>query len=147
MNQVAEAKGIVFDLPAVANLVNTAGYQGRLEAVGGDFFKTVPQGADCYLLKFILHDWSDAHCISILSSIAKAMDPAGKIVVTETFVDQVSPSPAATLMDINMLVMSNGGRERTLKEYAELFEKAGLKLEKHILALPSPMVVIEARKA
>ena len=32
--------------------------KGRLELVGGDFFTTVPAGADVDVMKMILHDWT-----------------------------------------------------------------------------------------
>ena len=49
-------------------------------------------------------------------------------------------------MDVNMLAMTEGGCERTEKEYADLFAKAGLKLN-GIHPTPSPVSVVEAVKA
>src|SRR6516225_6397451 len=54
--------GIVFDLPHTAEKARTkitaAGLQTRCEALGGDFFKEVPPGADVYILKHVIHDWN-----------------------------------------------------------------------------------------
>ena len=49
-------------------------------------------------------------------------------------------------MDVNMLVMTEGGCERTEKEFAVLFESSGLAL-KAIYATESPVSVVEAVKA
>ena len=60
--------------------------------------------------------------------------------------DQVRPG-LATLMDINMLVMTPGGRERTLAEFRLLFERAGFKLQQAHPAAPTEYAVLEAVKA
>jgi len=55
-----------------------------------------------------------------------------------------SPSPAQP-MDLNMLVMLSG-RERTTKEYADLLEATGFRLEK-VIPTHTPFYVIEAIRA
>ena len=82
-------------------------YRERVEIVGGDFFKEVPKGGDLYVLKAILHDWDDAHCVSILKNVRAAMKPTSKVVVVEVALADHAPTPAH-LMDLNMLVMSGG---------------------------------------
>jgi hypothetical protein len=47
------------------------------------------------------------------------------------------------LLDLNMLVMTEGGRERTPGEYALLLSRAGLNLRR-IHPTPSPVSVVEA---
>jgi hypothetical protein len=49
-------------------------------------------------------------------------------------------------MDINMLAMTEGGCERTEKEYRELFEASGLKLLK-VHPTKGIVSVVEAGKA
>ena len=46
--------------------------------------------------------------------------------------------------DVNMLAMTSG-KERTAKEYADLFEKTGFKLT-DVYPTPSPMSIIEGEK-
>jgi hypothetical protein len=136
------ASGVLFDQPQViegagATLEKVA---ARVERIGGDFFKEVPQGGDVYLVKHILHDWSDDECLSILKNVRAAMDPQGRVVVVELLIgDQAGAAP---LMDLNMLVMLSG-RERTADEFGALFAKAGLRLSS-VTPTHSPMVVIEA---
>jgi len=47
------------------------------------------------------------------------------------------------LLDLNMLAMTEGGRERTPADYAQLLESAGLRLER-IVPTASAVSVVEA---
>ncbi|WP_157219050.1 methyltransferase [Flavisphingomonas formosensis] len=145
--QAPEARGIVFDLPSTV-AEGERMWQGtpeaaRLSAMGGDFFQSVPAGGDLYLLKFILHDWTDQQSIAILRNIRAAMKPDGTVAIIE----MVLPDDPATrhpgrFMDLNMLVMT-GGRERSAKDYAALLHEAGLTL-RSVTPTASPMSVITA---
>jgi hypothetical protein len=140
------ARGTVFDRPHVADAAREAihakGYQGRCEAVGGDFFQAVPPGGDLYVLKFILIDWKDAEAWRILHNCRTAIIPDGKLLVVEmTIPDDNHPSPGQ-LLDLNMLVMT-GGQERTESEYGTLLARAGFRLTR-IIPTDSPFHVLEA---
>jgi hypothetical protein len=137
------AHGTVYDLPGV---VKGASPIDRIDFVGGDFFKSVPAGGDCYVLKHIIHDWSDAQCVTILSNIVRAMAPKGRVFVIEAVMPESPDAHPAKFMDVNMLAMTEGGCERTETEYAALFRKAGLKLVQ-VHPTQSPVSVVEARKA
>lgn len=147
LRTVPTARGILFDRPDVVSgakpTLDAAGVTSRVECRGGNFFEAVPSGGDVYLLKFILHDWSDQECIQILTACRTAMAPEGRLVVIELMIDGQGPPSPAPLMDLNMMVMLTG-RERTRDEYANLFEKAGLSLTQ-VVPTASPFVVIEAR--
>jgi len=116
-----EAHAILFDQPHV---VAEADLPSRCEAVGGDFFEAVPEGADAYVLKAIIHDWEDRESVAILQSVRRSIDPDGRLFLIETVLGGPNERPAAKLSDLNMLV-NPGGRERTIDEYAALFEQAG----------------------
>lgn len=97
-------------------------------------------------MKFILHDWSDDHCRTILSHIRKQLPEHGRVLVCEQVVaEDNAPSPAK-LIDIEMLAMTVGGKERTAAEFSDLFASAGLRLTR-IIQTGSPICVIEARLA
>ena len=113
----------------------------RLEVVGGSFFEGVPQGADAYVLKMIIHDWEDAESIAILRTVRAAMPPTGVVLVVERSLGAANSEPAGKLSDLNMLLMP-GGRERSHDEYEALFDASGLRL---IGVTPAgPMDVVEA---
>jgi predicted O-methyltransferase YrrM len=127
-------RGILFDQPEVVAtarpLLDRAGVADRCEVVGGDFFKVLPAGGDVYALKFILHDWPDQECIRILKNCRQAMTTGGRVLVVEHVVPEDSGPHFSKFMDMAMLVLSPGGRERTQQEFTELLTAAGLQLRR-----------------
>ena len=123
-----QATGVLFDLPGVVEGADQGELADRLEIVGGDFFENVPVGGDAYVLKHIIHDWNDEKCVTILRNVAAAMTTDGRVLVAEIVMPDTSEPHPAKFMDVNMLAMTEGGRERTEAEYATLFESAGLRL-------------------
>jgi O-methyltransferase domain/Dimerisation domain len=140
--------GILFDF---ADVIQGArqdfkdGIEDRCEMIPGDFFESVPEGADAYLLKNVLHDWDDASTLKILRNCRRAMSDRAKLLVIEMVLQEQASEPFGSLLDLNMLVMS-GGRERTEAEYRNLFEQAGFRL-KGITATMAPVSVIEGAPA
>lgn len=128
----AEMRGILFDLPGViataGPLLAQAGVADRCGLAGGSFFESVPAGADLYVLKFILHDWSDEDCIRILGNCRQAMAPGGRLLIVEHVIPEESGPHVAKFMDLNMMVMTSG-RERTRREFEQLLSSTGLQLK------------------
>jgi hypothetical protein len=143
------ARGVLFDRPEVVEgagaTLEGAGVAGRVERVGGNFFESVPSGGDTYLMKHILHDWSDDECVKLLKCVRAAMPADAKLVVAEMLITDGGPPSPAPLLDLNMLVMLTG-KERTADEFGALFAKAGLVLS-GVTPTHSPIAVIEARRA
>ena len=139
--------GIVFDLPEVvegtSELLIASGLAARIDTTGGDFFEQVPAGADAYLLKAIIHDWDDEHCIKIRDNCRRAMNEGGRVLILERVVTNTPAGVPAKLLDLEMLVMTTGGRERTADEYRTLLAKAGLTL-KRIVPTQSALSIVEA---
>lgn len=67
-------KAINFDLPHV--IQHALPYPG-VEHLGGDMFESVPNG-EAMFLKWILHDWSDEHCLKLLKNCYKALPEHGR---------------------------------------------------------------------
>jgi predicted O-methyltransferase YrrM len=128
----AGLRATLLDLPEVVAaahpLLERAGVAGRCRVIGGDFFEAVPAGGDLYVLKFILHDWSDRDCVRLLRNCRRAMAPGGRVLVVEHVVPEQPGPDFARFMDISMLVFTSGGRERTRQELEQLLAKAGLRL-------------------
>lgn len=124
-------RGILFDMPEVVAtaqpLLDQAGVADRCKPVGGDFFESIPAGADLYVLKFILHDWSDEQCARILRNCRQVIAGGGRLLIVEHVVPEDSGPHVAKFMDINMMVMTSG-RERTRREFEQLLSSAGLQL-------------------
>jgi hypothetical protein len=138
--------GIVFDTPSVVGQARDhlaiAGLEDRCQAIAGNFFESVPEGADAYLLKNVLHDWDDDSAIAILKNCRRAMNASGKLLAIEVVLSEPPGPFFENLLDLNMLVMS-GGRERTEAEYRRLFEASGFQLIRRIPTM-APTSVIEA---
>lgn len=114
----------------------------RCRKVAGDFFTSVPAGADAYLLKWILHDWDDEAAIQILRTCRRAMKADSRLVLVENLIGTCNDQSLATLMDLNMMVLT-GGKVRTRADHCCLFEEAGLQLVS-VMPTNSPLWVIEA---
>jgi hypothetical protein len=142
-------RGLVYDLAHCADgsrdLMELEGLADRCGFEGGDFFVSVPRGADVYLLKSVIHDWNDAKSRTILERCRDAMGPEARLLVLEWIVPEtVGPGDAGIVgTDLNMLVMV-GGQERTEREYRELIASAGLRVTR-VIPTPAAMSVIEAR--
>jgi hypothetical protein len=119
------------------------GVSDRVDFVAGDFFEEVPP-ADAYLLKHILHDWTDGECVEILSTIREAAPDDARLFNCEFVVPDPDQPHLAKLMDVHMMV-AVGGRERTEEEYAGLFEEAGFEHVETHETEELPMSVVEAR--
>lgn len=148
LNANPHLQGVLFDLPFVienaGELLESAGVAARTEKISGDFFESVPAGADAYLMKHIIHDWNDEQSVKILQNIHRAMNDEGKLLIVEMIVPEGNePSPAKEL-DLTMLTIE-GGKERTAAEYTKLLEASGFRLTK-IIPTKSPMSVIEGRR-
>jgi hypothetical protein len=57
--------------------------QSRCEALGGDFFKEAPSGADAYIIKHVVHDWDDERAIAILRNVRSAMNSGRRLLIAE----------------------------------------------------------------
>ncbi|THU47857.1 hypothetical protein C4D60_Mb09t20070 [Musa balbisiana] len=135
-------KGVNFDLPHVIS--DAPPYPG-VEHVSGDMFESVPTEGDAIFmkvkfssarkmilltdLKWILHDWSDEHCLKLLKNCWRALSEDGKVIVVESVMPVVpKPTPQAQnacVSDLVMLAHNPGGRERTEEEFQDLAREAG----------------------
>ena len=139
-------QGVLYDRPEVvagAPKSQFAGCEGRIVIEAGSFFEGVPDGCDAYVMKHIIHDWSDEHCRNILRLMREKLPEDGRVLICEMVVsDEPGPTPAK-MLDIEMLVMTVGGKERTPAEFGELFASSGLRLNR-IVPTARPISVIEA---
>lgn len=131
-------RGILFDRPNVLERsrkrIEEAGLTDRVTLTGGSFFEKVPEGADVYLMKSIIHDWTDDEAMAIMKTVRSGTGHGGAplLLVERRLPDAVgSDDLDAVLSDLNMLV-NPGGRERTDAEYAELYRLSGYRLERAV---------------
>jgi predicted O-methyltransferase YrrM len=137
---------VLFDRPGVVadaqEMLRAQGVADRCTIIGGDFFESVPEGGDAYLLKDIVHDWDDARANAVLRNCRSAMSGASRLLVVEKVIPPGSRPFAGKLTDITMLLVA-GGRERTAEEYRALLAEAGFAVTR-IMPTLTPASVIEA---
>ena len=126
-----DAEGILFDQPQVvagSTIFEELGLANRCQLMGGDFFESVPEGGDCYVIKGVLHDFDDAQCVNILVNCSRALAPEGKLVIANKDLPSTVSRPHMNfLLDIHMMTI-HPGRERIPAEWDRLFDQAGLEV-------------------
>jgi hypothetical protein len=142
-------RGILMDRADVAaaarGRLEADGVSGRAECVAGDFFASVPAGADAYLLSRVIHDWDDEDARRILATCRAAMAPGSRLLLVEALLpERARERPEAVRMDLHMLVLL-GARERTEAQYGQLLDATGFELRRAFpTRSPAGLGVIEA---
>jgi O-methyltransferase domain len=142
-----QADGVLFDVPGVAEAARKSLLRSetghRIEIVSGNFFDRVPEGADLYLLKQVLHDWDDERAVRLLTNCRCAMTATSRLLICEMVVRPYSIFPQ--LLDLMMLVWT-GGRERALEQYDQLLMTVGLRLDR-VVRTKGLICILEAVRA
>jgi O-methyltransferase domain len=144
-------RGILFDLPHAfeggQKTIAEEGLTDRCEVVSGDFFRSVPSGADAYILSRVIHDWDDEKAVAILKIVRGVLSARGRLLLFETMIRAGARLSYPLLSDLNMLIRS-GGCERTEAEYRALYKAAGFRLTRAIdTRSPTGMTIIEGKPA
>jgi hypothetical protein len=148
LRAVPDLRAVLVDQPAVVQQarrrLEADGVADRCELVAGDFFTSVPAGADAYLLSRVLHDWADAEARR-LATCRSAMPSDGRLLVVEALLpERAQDQPAVIRMDLHMLVLL-GARERTEAQYRRLLADTGFRVERVVpTTSPAGLSVIEA---
>jgi O-methyltransferase domain len=124
-------RGVLADQPSVvasATALRTGPVADRCEIVGIDFFQAVPEGADAYIAKSVIHDWNDSDAIKILKNCWRAISRDGTMLLIERILKPANQPDPAKFVDLAMLVLASGGRERTEAEFRALLGEAGFSL-------------------
>jgi len=148
LRREAALRGTLLDQPHVVAgapaVLAGLGVTDRCEIVPGDFFRAVPEGADAYVLKNVLHDWDDERATEILRVCRRGMGREARLLVVESVLpSEIGGAAGSVLSDIHMLAV-DGGRERDEASYRGLFERAGLALTRTV-ALARELSLLEAR--
>jgi predicted transcriptional regulator len=137
--------GYVMDLDHVvkgSTLIKEMGLSDRISLIPGDFFTGLGlKSCDLYLMKHIIHDWSDESCLLILKNILKVSKKSSKLLICDFMVAEPhEASTGAELFDMHMMVMTTG-KERTATQMSTLLSEAGWNLLSTIRT-PNPQFVI-----
>jgi hypothetical protein len=136
-------RGTLYEMPHVLE----GAANGPLKAVMerctlacGDMFSSVPAGTDAYIMKHIIHDWPDDQCLLLLKACRKGVNPSGKLLVIDSVVRPGNDFSPAKFLDLQMLIFPSG-RERTEKQFRDLFAGAGWQLTRIIPTAASDSIV------
>jgi hypothetical protein len=133
-------EGVLFDQPQVV-----AEAQGiasdRLRIVGGDFFRDPLPEADAYILMEVIHDWDDDASRKILAAVRRKARTGATLLLIEALLPNDASPNWPTTLDIVMLTI--GGRQRMLREYAELLRDSGFAMTRDV-DTQSGISIIEA---
>jgi hypothetical protein len=149
LKEYPKMRGVLFDLTntweGAQKTIAEAGVSDRCEVVSGDFFKSVPNGADAYILSRVIHDWDDDRAVSILKVVRRAMPPRGRLLLFEAMIKAGNRLSYALLSDLNMMIRT-GGCERGEAEYRALYKAAGFKLTRAVAtSSPTGITIIEGK--
>lgn len=138
--------GVLYELDSVLqqHLLDDPAIANRWRVESGDFFTSVPAGGDIYLLKRVIHDWSDADCLRILKSIQVAMGEDAKLLIIDTVIPPGNDPHPSKLSDIAMMITFDG-KERTEHEFGELLASADLK-PLRVIPTPGTLSIIECTR-
>jgi ubiquinone/menaquinone biosynthesis C-methylase UbiE len=143
----SDMRGVLFDQEQVVKsapeFFSELGLEDRCSYVGGDFFVSVPAGADAYLLGSVIHNWSDEDSVRILRNIRDVMADDGRVLLVELVVPDNDLPHISKDVDMRMLSLFGEGLERSTSEYGELLGKAGFRLSRQI-ELPAGASAVEA---
>lgn len=147
---VPGARGVLFDraeaLADAPAVLADAGVSDRVELVEGDFFAGVP-GGDVHVLANVLHDWSDDQAREIVANCHRAARPGATLVVIGLLLPSGPEPSLAYLMDLQMMVMMDGGRERTLAQQTSLVTAEGYEFVRDVpIGEVMPAHVLEFRR-
>jgi hypothetical protein len=145
---------IVQDLPDTISGLDAhipAEYKSRIKGMVHDFLTPQPvKGADVYLLRWILHDWSDKYSITILRSLIPALKQGAKVIINDVCIPEpgqlgIAADRKLRVMDISMKALNNA-RERDSETWAALFKEADPRYRFKGISLPqgARMAIIEA---
>jgi hypothetical protein len=125
------SKGILFDLPHVIEHLSDNG-SDRLTLCGGDFFRDELPRCDAYILMEVIHDWPDEQSLAILQAVRRTAPHHARLLLIEALMPN-EPGPSWTkILDIVMLNLFGGGRQRRGDEYHTLLADTGWRLERTI---------------
>jgi hypothetical protein len=132
LNTYPNLEGALFELEGALNeatIFKNNKYNNRVKGIKGSFFDSTPSGYDLYILKRVVHNWSDEKSIQIIRNCRKTMKPGAKLLIIEKIMP--TDPDGSFLVDSDIIALGlSSGRERTLSEFQKLGSEAGLQYNK-----------------
>jgi ubiquinone/menaquinone biosynthesis C-methylase UbiE len=122
----------LFDRPETISIarkmIRASGVRG-IEFIEGDFlYDDFGKGYDLIFISQVCHSYSEMDNLNILEKSRKALNPGGRILIQEFYIDEDRTYPLqAALFSINMLVGTESGRCYSSEEIKGWLSKVGFK--------------------
>jgi hypothetical protein len=130
LTKTSSARGILFKVAHVAErarqFLEKRELLTRCDIVAGDAVTFVPPGGDVYLMRRVLHGMSDDRAARVLRNCHVAMGARSRLLVIEHVLAPHNAPSWGQMLDVQMLVLNPGGKERTQQEFESLLQSAGL---------------------
>lgn len=147
MNHYPNLQGILFERQEetleTARSAMAANLEARCQFIKGDFFAGVPDGADTYVLKHVLHNWDDTQAGRVLNNFRQAMKKNDRLLIIEPILNTHERSLKLSLLALRMLVSMPEGNKRTETEFKELLQTTGFTITR-IIPTQLELKIIEA---
>ncbi|WP_378730180.1 methyltransferase [Nocardia brasiliensis] len=148
LQRFSAMRGTLFDLPHVVAQARPEQYGAdvaeRCVLVGGDFFDSVPAGADMYVLKTVVGGWDDEHVVAILRTVRAAMRQDSTLVVLEPIMGYGEEFTLGNVVHLRTLLLY-GGLDRTMDDYNRLLASARLRPTRVIPRVTLPIIEVVAQ--
>jgi hypothetical protein len=139
-------RGIIVDLPhaesGARQQIRRAELDDRCQFIAGDFFTSVPVG-DLYLLKHVLRDWPDDDAVRLLQRCAHAAPAGARVLIVDWMIGPRNEPDPAKLADLFVMLVLEGGRDRTEDEFRSVLDAANAHLDR-VTPLPTGQTLLEA---
>ena len=141
-------KGVLYDLPFVIDgakpVIAASGIGDRLaELLEGHCLYSVPEGGDLYIMMFVIHNWDDQRAIKILQNCRESMAEGGKVLLVEMVMPSGNDPFVGKFVDLESLLTTPGGYERSEVQYRSLLAAAGYEITR-IIPTQTANSIIEA---
>ncbi|HYC09972.1 MAG TPA: methyltransferase [Steroidobacteraceae bacterium] len=140
-------RGVLLEQPELLaeadRVLSERGVRQRCELLAGDFFDPISASGEAWTLCQVLHDWSDADCLTILRRCRDAMRPTDHLLVIEMLTIPCEPNMHIGLIDMVMLMYFGEARQRTVAEYQQLLEPTRFSLTR-VLPTAGAFSIVEA---
>ena len=138
--------GVLFDQAHVLadspRVLAAAGVVNRCTAVAGSFFDPIPVTGDAYLLKTILHDWTDGPAAAMLARVRAAMPAHARLLVIEALLQPGNAYDIGKLLDLQSFMLA-GGVDRSEAQLVALLHASGFRVRR-VLKTTNALVLIES---
>jgi hypothetical protein len=139
------ARGVLLDLPNVVAAARLTDFGDRVELVGGDMFASVPAGGDVYLLCRVLAGHPDDSVVELFSAIRRNLTDSARLLLLDRLVVDEGSTVLPALWDLHLL-MTTGGRHRSLAHLRTLLDRAGLEIERAVdLPVETTALIVRRR--